>query len=263
MIKKTLGTITLLLALPSAVCAATAEEKCQAQKLIALGKRDLCFQRQSAAEVLGRPYRADNSVGISRGKCVLCVRKQPTAETSTTTKCDEIFLRAVRKADEEAATRDTSCRWLEHGDGTATDLDTGLQWELKTDDGSIHDKDYRQSWSRFGSSEADGTAYRSFLGTLNGGPRPNGDSPTGCFANKCDWRLPTVDELRSLLIEPYPCRTDPCTSIPGYTASTYYWSSTTLEDIPREAWHVDFMEGVVNGEVKDCDDRVRAVRNGR
>lgn len=40
-----------------------------------------------------------------------------------------------------------ACRWLENGDGTATDLNTGLQWELKTDDGSIHDKDDTYKWA--------------------------------------------------------------------------------------------------------------------
>ena len=48
---------------------------------------------------------------------------------------------------------DSGCytgRWTDHGNGTATDNTTGLMWELKTDDGSIHDKDdFNEALHRF------------------------------------------------------------------------------------------------------------------
>jgi hypothetical protein len=49
-----------------------------------------------------------------------------------------------------------------NGDGTATDYDTGLQWEQKTDDGSVHDKDNTYSWSPT-LGPPDGTAFTAFL----------------------------------------------------------------------------------------------------
>jgi hypothetical protein len=38
-------------------------------------------------------------------------------------------------------------RFVDNGDGTVTDTRTGLMWEQKTDDGSIHDKDNVYTWS--------------------------------------------------------------------------------------------------------------------
>jgi hypothetical protein len=71
-----------------------------------------------------------------------------------------------------------------NGDGTATDYDTGLVWEQKTDDGSVHDKDNRYSWCPGGappnptcnnpSNPPDGTAFTAFLGTLNNGTSSDG-----------------------------------------------------------------------------------------
>ena len=38
-------------------------------------------------------------------------------------------------------------RYQDNSDGTITDLNTGLMWEKKSDDGSLHDKDDLYSWS--------------------------------------------------------------------------------------------------------------------
>lgn len=37
--------------------------------------------------------------------------------------------------------------FVDNGDGTITDTSTGLMWEKKSDDGSIHDKDDVYTWS--------------------------------------------------------------------------------------------------------------------
>jgi hypothetical protein len=148
-------------------------------------------------------------------------------------------------------------RFVDNADGTVTDRLTGLQWEQKTDDASVHDKDNTYTWSTalFG-TDADGTAYTSFLATLNGG---------GCFAGQCDWRLPTRAELQTILLaEPYPCATSPCIDqgVFGPTAAGYYWSSTTYASSPNEAWAVSFAIGAVEGVVKGAGLSVRAVRGG-
>lgn len=140
----------------------------------------------------------------------------------------------------------TACdgpRFLDNSDGTVTDQLTGLQWEKKTDDGSVHDKDNRYSWSTApDEGEApDGTAYTDFLATLN-------DS-SGCFAGRCDWRLPTIYELQTI-VPPSVCTTAPCIdqSVFGPTGSgggpfdytLLYWSSTSVIDTPSYAWIVSF-----------------------
>ena len=154
-------------------------------------------------------------------------------------------------------------RWTDNGDGTATDNTTGLVWELKTDDGSIHDVDNHYDWSTGSPWKPDGTAFVDFLGTLNGGESQNGVTIEGCFADECDWRLPTVEELKGILIEPYPCGTSPCTTIPGETkVSSSYWSSSTDAFPPGGAWGVDFSNGFVLDDNKSLDDYVRAVRGG-
>lgn len=139
-------------------------------------------------------------------------------------------------------------RWIEHGDGTVTDRLTGLQWEMKTDDDSIHDKDDTYSWSSGSPWNPDGTAYSIFLAQLN----------TAKFAGYDDWRLPTVDELQSLMEGGPDCM--PCTTIPGEL--TGGWSSSTVRSSESVAWLVATEFGFVVQDSKGVSHGVRAVRGG-
>jgi hypothetical protein len=75
----------------------------------------------------------------------------------------------------------------------------------------------------FPHAPADGQAFTIFLAALNSG---------GCFAGQCDWRLPTLAELETILqaMTPSPCDTSPCIDeeVFGPTVATYYWSDTTF-----------------------------------
>ncbi len=82
--------------------------------------------------------------------------------------------------------------FVDNGDGTITDQATGLMWAKKSDDGSVHDYDdtllewtSEASWNAM-SYVFDGSAKTAYVDELNTVP---------CFANHCDWRLPTIEEL--------------------------------------------------------------------
>lgn len=163
----------------------------------------------------------------------------------------------------------TPPRYIDNGDGTVTDTQTGLQWEKKTSAvgsganyGDPHDVDNIYSWSATGTAP-DGTVFTQFLAGLNTPP---------CFAGHCDWRLPRVNrdgdpaELETMLLTPYPCATIPCIDpIFGPTAAilgvNLYWSATTNATFPIYAWYVNFNNGDVTYLTKQNEsDNVRAVR---
>jgi hypothetical protein len=163
-----------------------------------------------------------------------------------------------------------------NGDGTATDYDTGLQWEQKTDDGSVHDKDNTYSWSMsVGGTTPNGTAFTDFLGMLNNGTSDfmaivGGESPSGCFAGHCDWRLPSIGELLTIVLQPNLACDSPCIdqTVFGPTAiDNYTRSATTASDLPPPneatvAWDVHFHNGGMSGGGKWLAEYVRAVRSG-
>jgi hypothetical protein len=164
-----------------------------------------------------------------------------------------------------------------NGDGTLTDHQTGLMWELKTSacGGEITCLNNYYTWGT-GDNNPDGTLYTSFLATLNGGdytsPSAGQDvsnGPTACFANHCDWRIPTIAELNTIIETSAPgCTTgSPCIDPAfGPTQASGYWSSSSLAGFPNGAWFVNFSNGFVNGyggKFGTDDGYARAVRSGR
>jgi hypothetical protein len=169
-------------------------------------------------------------------------------------------------------------RFTDNGDGTVTDHQTGLMWEKKTPAGSggVHDVNNKYTWCNGAdltctnkSNFADGTVFTVFLWTLNNGDR-EGNSPTGCFANHCDWRMPSIAELKSIF-DPNRaayCPTGttkgppPCIDLAfGPTQlDTLYWSATTIAGNSIYARGVSFGN---NGSAnpKPSGGSVRAVRS--
>ena len=160
-------------------------------------------------------------------------------------------------------------RYVDNGDGTVTDHQTGLQWEQKTTTvgsgenfADPHDVDNFYSWTAGGGGDTfpDGTVFTDFLAKLNGASS-DGVTLTGCFAGHCDWRLPTIVELQTILLAPDPCGTTPCIDpVFGPVASTGYWSATTFATFPIGAWRVYFSDGYMDADTKTNIEYVRAVR---
>ena len=156
--------------------------------------------------------------------------------------------------------------YVDNGDGTVTDSRTGLMWEEQTESctGEITCVNDRYLWST-GDNNPDGTLYTTFLSGLNGQSLFGGSE--NCFAGYCDWRIPTINELRSLVsMGPPNCASGPCTDMLGGTRNAPYWSSSSLASDAGSVWLVDFRDGSVFSASKDNGNapaEVRAVRGGR
>jgi hypothetical protein len=169
-----------------------------------------------------------------------------------------------------------AARFVDNGNGTVTDNQTKLIWEKKDQQsGGIHNWGTIYTW---GSTTApyppSGTAYTVFLAALNGGGGPN-----TCFAGQCDWRLPSLAELQTIVdgttANPATfsafntscaanCTVDGAggTTQCSCTQSFYYWSATTTAGNPSYAWYVTFDFGNALNLGKTDGFYVRAVRGG-
>ncbi|MDY6885345.1 MAG: DUF1566 domain-containing protein, partial [Pseudomonadota bacterium] len=179
------------------------------------------------------------------------------------------FTRLNANGDEQDASADTwSC---------VRDNVTGLVWEVKTDDGAFQDKDYTYSWYSEevnGGFEGDQTGLNAtcLLTSCNTSAYVQAVNAQG-LCGFYDWRLPTHDELFSLMHlgiaddvaidEDYFPNTGAVTNEP-----LWYWTSVPSadgvnSDDAQNAWALDFDSGVDNFLNKSSAARVRLVRAGR
>jgi hypothetical protein len=136
-------------------------------------------------------------------------------------------------------------------DGTITDVNTNLQWEALTDDDSIHDWDNLYDWDQ---------AFAK-VAALN----------ASAFAQKTDWRLPNLRELKSIVdygthspaVAPefHSNCSGGCTDC-SCTANAHYRTSTSYGPNGNDAWLVIFTTGWAAVHGKPLPLRVRAVRGG-
>jgi hypothetical protein len=194
-------------------------------------------------------------------------------------KCRHTYFKKWTGFGTNAALKGSTCRnadgtgvprFVDNGDGTVTDNLTTLVWEQKDSLNSTpnyadpHDADNYYTWST-GDNNEDGTAFTSFLTDPTTGLNVTG------FAGANGWRLPTLAELQSIVLDfactktSCSCGANPCIdSTFGPTQSIRYWSATSYVPDPDTAWSVGFSNGSVDTYNDDWagGHYVRAVRGG-
>ena len=217
-----------------------------------------CPSSATQSEIQTFITRCTDDVAAALGGAPLPVCSPPPLQTGQTT--------AYGTGSDGDLQKGASHSFTDNGDGTITDNTTGLMWEKKSDDGSIHDKDDAYTWcgASCGTTNLmDGTITTTFLATLNGG---------GGFAAHTDWRIPNANELesiRNLNVNPATysafntgCAASCTVTTCSCTVSTYCWSSTSLQGSPDYGWYVGFYSGTLCPDFKSNNYCVRAVRGG-
>jgi hypothetical protein len=144
--------------------------------------------------------------------------------------------------------------FVDNGDGTVTDLWTGLMWEQKTATcpGLHCQTTDTYTWTSsssygLGNYVSDGTLFTEFLGSLNAQP---------CFAGHCDWRIPTIVELSSIALV-YIGR-EP--AFGGIQALQYYSSTTSLAGPSRVLFLAfQYLPGAIYDTYKNNPSNVLAI----
>lgn len=188
---------------------------------------------------------AGNNVTGEKAECLVKEHAKQFPATGQTT--------VFRTGDDGDIQAGATLDYTDNGDGTITDNNTGLQWEKKSDDGTIHDKDNTYTWE---------DAFAVHVATLN----------IEKFAGYTDWRLPNLKELLSTVDSQnfYPAVSPAfntncvanATVLTGSCTASLYWSSTSFTFNPDGAWLAFFSFGTPTGAGKESNASVRAVRGG-
>lgn len=146
---------------------------------------------------------------------------------------------------------------------------TGLVWEVKTDDGGLHDKDWDYSWYNSTGVNDGGYAGKAAGGwcgdTVVGGCDTEKFVAAVNFGGLCgamDWRVPSRKELLTIVDN---SRTGPAidTNYFPNTRSGFCWSSSPSIHLWTAAWTVSFVNGFVRDLFMDEITGVRLVRGGQ
>lgn len=119
------------------------------------------------------------------------------------------------------------------------DSDTGLLWELKTDDGGIHDKDNGYRWGGMG-AEVD--AHKKEAGTFDDWNSLVMGSNKEKLCGYADWHVPNIDELKTLIDTTNPELTINSHYFP-LTLPMPYWSTSAYANYPEHGQTVHFGNG--------------------
>ena len=152
-------------------------------------------------------------------------------------------VRLVRGGQSLALLTDTrpDTDYTNNGDGTITYKPTNLIWKQCTE----------------------GQIGPSCSGTTNTYNWDKAISLSDSFAGKSDWRLPTEDELISLVDFTKSNPAINATIFPGTPLSYYYWSSSPNNNNSDHAWNVSFGTGDASSGNRSGGYSVRLVRGGQ
>ena len=201
-------------------------DKCIAAKLKAWGKFRQCQRNEEAKSVQGK--------------------------TADVTKCSlKLQMEQLPKINGKATKAGVACRYLDNGDLTITDTDTGLMWEKKIP----FTVNQSYAWA---------VPMTDYLSVYNGMSADGGVTLRPPFSHR-DWRLPNVLELTAIVdTNVLGCGSGtPCIDpIFGPTGAGNYWSSTVNETNQATAFAVSFFIGSSPvGDFKTTEYLVRVVRN--
>lgn len=114
------------------------------------------------------------------------------------------------------------------------DNQTGLVWELKTDDDGIHDKDKTYRWGGRGAEQTGEIFFDDWNALIEG-------SNTEKLCGFSDWRVPTIDELKTLVVE----GVSPAINSDFFvlTLAKPYWASSAYKNYPEHGQTVNFETG--------------------
>ena len=153
-------------------------------------------------------------------------------------------------------------RYRDNGDGTATDVQTGLQWMRFS---------LGQEWKGWTcAGEAKSYTWQQALDAAAALNRRGG------YAGYRDWRVPMIEELQTLVYcsngwpKVWNCTGEGCQGHyerptiykPAFpnTPSGWYWSSSTYAENSTHACYVNFFSGSVGTLDKSLDYSTRLVR---
>jgi len=155
------------------------------------------------------------------------------------------------------------------------DIATGLLWEVKAADGGLHSREHTYTW--FNPDEATNGGVEGREGepedTTCGSPAVVKDgcdtlkyvaavNAAGWCGHK-DWRLPTVDELRTLVDYGSFLPALPAKFFPDIIMPAGFWTSTPSAAGPSYAWIVIFDDGYLGTCVKSWNYYLRLVRDNK
>jgi hypothetical protein len=308
-----IGKISACVALGSLVCgggawAASPADKCEASKLSTAGKYAFCRLKADAKALkTGGPPDYSKCDAAFTAKWAATETKAALACPSNGDQASELA-ELTANAGRTAWRLSAQPRFIDNADGTITDQQTGLMWEKKvkrdgtTDFVNLQDADNTYRWSGQCSSNASKLCQPTALAAAACAAGVEGN-PSGCaqctggdggcnaadtvwtwmlalnaanFAGHADWRVPTRDELASII--DYTSPTSPavdvafqgascggtCTAVANAacscTQSGNYWSQATYALFPSYSWYVYFINGYVFYDSKTNPIYVRAVR---
>ena len=150
----------------------------------------------------------------------------------------------VQTCQDDITASTPTARFTLNGDGTATDVVTGLTWKRCAEG---------QTWD--GTTCTGSAATKSWQAALQAGE-------TSAFADQSDWRLPNIKELTSI-VETKCVSPNINLDVFPSAVSWDFWSGSPYAGHSDRTWYVSFYVGAADIDAKDFFKYVRLVRGGQ